>query len=514
MQLSESLLKENRVKIAEVPSSAVFELPERVLQFGTGVLLRGLPDYFIDKANKQGLFNGRVLVVKSTDNGDTAAFEDQNNLFTLCVGGIMDGEHVEEYIVNAAISRVVSARNQWDELLQAAGNPDMKIVISNTTEVGITLMEDNIHAHPPMSFPGKLLAFLYRRYKIFHGDPERGMVIVPTELIPENGTKLEAIVTELAHQNRLDAPFIDWLEQSNDFCNSLVDRIVPGKLPATEQEAVQKKLGYTDELMIMAEPYRLWVIETRNERVRNALSFAPVDAGIVLTPDIHLYRELKVRLLNGPHTFTCGLAVLAGFTTVKEAMDNALFADCIKRLMLGEITPAITEGELTYSKGAHFSAQVLDRFRNPNIDHRWLSISMNYSSKMKMRNIPAVLKHYDKTQIVPEAMALGFAAFLLFMRCRIAEDGRYYGYVNGMGYMVQDDNAGRYAELWDTLETRGLVRTVLQDVTAWDTDLTRLPGFEEAVGRYLDQLLQEGAAAVMAKLLKKPVVAVVPVHEL
>ncbi len=231
MNLSKQTLPNIKAPGINLPAAGYFELPEKVLQFGTGVLLRGLPDYFIDKANKQDVFNGRIVVVKSTGNGATDAFAEQDGLYTQCVQGIENGKKVEEKILNASISRVLAAKSDWDEILKCAANPDMQLIISNTTEVGITLIKDNVHASPPESFPGKLLAFLYQRFKVFQGDSSKGMVVVPTELIPDNGKKLEAIVLELAHQNGLETAFLDWLETHNYFCNSLVDRIVPGKLP-------------------------------------------------------------------------------------------------------------------------------------------------------------------------------------------------------------------------------------------------------------------------------------------
>ena len=222
MLLSKFNLKNINTGRVAVPDEALFDLPEKVLQFGTGVLLRGLPDYFIDKANKQGIFNGRIVVVKSTDGGDAAAFEKQDGLYTICVRGIEGGNKHEENIVCSSISRVLSAKNEWNKILECAHNPQMKIIISNTTEVGIELVQDDIRRYPPVSFPGKLLAFLYERYKAFAGSRQSGMVIIPTELIVDNGKKLESIVTELAYLNALEESFIDWLETSNTFCNSLV----------------------------------------------------------------------------------------------------------------------------------------------------------------------------------------------------------------------------------------------------------------------------------------------------
>lgn len=486
----------------EVPQAGALRFPEKVLQFGTGVLLRGLPDYFIDKANKQNVFQGRVLVVKSTANGGTDAFAEQDHLYTQCIKGIENGQLVEENIVNASISRVLSAKSDWDEILEAAANPDMELVISNTTEVGIVLQKDNIHGHPPDSFPGKLLAFLYRRFRIFKGDPAKGMVIVPTELIPENGSKLESIITELAHQNALEPAFIDWLEQHNHFCNSLVDRIVPGKLPIADQQKMEQELGYTDELMIMSEVYRLWAIEAKHQRVFDVLQpLASVDEGIVLTPDIHLYRELKVRLLNGPHTFACGIAVLTGVNTVKEAMDHPLISAYIARVMEQEITPAIVGEELTKEKALDFAARILDRFRNPHIEHRWISITMNYSSKMEMRNVPAIVQYIERQGAAPQAMALGFAAFLCFMKGVEGNDGKYYGTVNGAQYVIQDDNAGLYAESWKK-GVDGVVGDVLGNETFGGSGLADALVWRDAVAYWVREIVEKGVVRAMEECVR------------
>ena len=471
MQLSKKLLIPGNDHL-QLPAAAHFSLPEKVLQFGTGVLLRGLPDYFIDKANKAGIFNGRVVVVKSTDKGGTDAFVKQDNLYTQCVQGISHGQKVEEYIVNAAISRVLSASAEWDAILACAENPDMEIIISNTTEVGITLTDDDVYAAPPKSFPGKLLAFLLRRYQ--HNG--KGMVIIPTELITDNGKKLKDIVLELAARNDLDKDFINWLKSENSFCSSLVDRIVPG--------AVSIDMGYEDELMIMSEVYSLWAIEADDPKVKDILSFARADSGVVIAPDINVFRELKLRLLNGTHTLSCGLAVLAGFDTVKDAMDDPAMLAFVSTLMKSEIAPAITDIYIREDAALRFSESVLDRFRNPYIAHKWISITMQYTSKMKMRIVPVLQKHYQRSHEVPALVALGFAAYLLFMRNKD----------------VKDDHAAYFREKWERPEPAVLVRNVLADVTLWETDLTTLKGFAHAVTVMLSALLNEGAGALIKRV--------------
>ena len=490
MNLSREHLKNITAKAVTKPADAVFSLPEKVLQFGTGVLLRGLPDYFIDKANRQGLFNGRIVVVKSTDGGDAAAFDRQDSLYTLCVRGIEDGKKVEENIICSAISRVLSARDQWQAILKLAHSPEMQIIVSNTTEVGIQLVEDDIRRNPPASFPGKLLAFLYERWKAFSGSPESGMVIVPTELIVDNGKKLKSIVKELAQMGQLEADFLAWMEKHCSFCSSLVDRIVPGKPDAATLQQLEHDLGYNDGLLSISEVYRLWAIEG-GEKVRNVLSFAKVDPGVIIKEDIEIYRELKLRLLNGTHTLSCGLAWLAGFETVKNAMDDSSFATFVADLMLKEIAPAIPY-ELPLQEARDFGLRVLDRFRNPHLQHQWLSITMQYTSKLKMRVIPVLLRHYEKHQFPPAHIALGFAAYLLFMRAQPP-------------HPVNDDKAGYFADLWHKYPAPEVATIALKDKSLWGVDLSQLHGFEGSVRLYLDDLIAKGAVATLAQLTTKAI---------
>ena len=250
-KLSADLLKQRPELL---PShEALSTLPEKILQFGTGVLLRGLPDYFVNKANQEGIFNGRIVVVKSTAGGGTDAFKNQNSLYSHTIRGIENGQQVDTTIINSAISRTINANNDWQEILKCASNPDMKIVVSNTTEVGIQYVEDDLTANPPVSFPGKLTAFLLARYQAFNGSEEAGMVIIPTELIIDNGNKLKDIILKHASTHDLDKSFIRWIEESNYFCSSLVDRIVPGKPNA---ETIIERYTYFGMRLVLHERTR------------------------------------------------------------------------------------------------------------------------------------------------------------------------------------------------------------------------------------------------------------------
>ncbi|MCC3158051.1 tagaturonate reductase [Hymenobacter sp. 15J16-1T3B] len=488
-----------------LPEAAQLALPEKVLQFGTGVLLRGLPDYLIDKANRQGIFNGRIVVVKSTDGGDINAFARQDGLYTLCIRGIEDGQQVEENVVSSAISRVLSAKSQWAEVLRCAQSPDLQVVISNTTEVGIQLVADDVRQSPPVSFPGKLLAVLYVRWKAFKGDKSKGLVIVPTELVPDNGRKLEAILLELAHRNELEAEFIDWLEAANTCCNSLVDRIVPGRPDVGAYNALTEELGYDDDLLTMSEVYRLWAIEG-DAKVRQVLSFEQADKGVIIQPDINQFRELKLRMLNGTHTLSCGLAFLSGFETVRGAMEDDVLGQFISRLMVDDLRPGIPY-KIDETVARDFARQVLDRFRNPFIEHRWLAITLNYTAKMQMRNVATLVHYAEQQKQAPQHAALGFAAYLLFMRATEQKDHTWYGELNGEQYPIQDEKAGYFADLWQRLQPAELVSVVLHNQALWNHDLTALPGFASAVTGYLQQMLEEGVYATVAKHLRSEVPA-------
>ncbi|WP_293889279.1 MULTISPECIES: tagaturonate reductase [unclassified Sphingobacterium] len=490
MLLTQHTIQTINADLVHKPTAISFSYPEKILQFGTGVLLRGLPDYFVHKANQQNLFQGRVLVVKSTASAGADAFEQQNSLYTLCIKGIEDGMEVAHYEINNAISRVLSANQHWEEILKSAENPDLEIVFSNTTEVGITMSDDNVNAMPPASFPGKLLAVLYRRFVYFNGDTNKGLTIVPTELITENGSKLKSIITALAKLNELPDSFMDWLDTANDFCNTLVDRIVPGALPSTEYAKTCELLGYEDQLMIMAEPFRLWAIESLSERVNQRLSFALADSNVLLVPSIEKYKEIKLRLLNGTHTLSCALALLSGFNTVKEAMKNYAFHQFVSSLMRDEIGPAIVSETISVSDINDFSSKVIDRFANPHLEHKWESIALNYSSKMAMRNIPLLKKWYAKHHEAPQLFALGFAAYLYFLKSE-QKDDHYIRVINGHTIELQDELAPKIYAAWANQDQ--IVHTLLSAIDLWGEDLTEFARFEETVKEKLQLIAENGA---------------------
>ena len=482
--------------------------PERVLQFGTGVLLRGLVDYQIDKANKQGLFKGSIVIAKSTG-GTTDEFAAQDNLYTVAVRGIRQGQAVSEDTVVTAVSRVLSAQTQWQDIMNLARNPSLRIIVSNTTEIGLTYVEESIFQSPPQSFPGKLTAFLYERFKNVGGSRNRGLVVIPTELVVDNGLKLRDMVERLAKHNELGKLFMKWLKFHVRFCNSLVDRIVPGKPDATIHQQLEEQLGYEDALLTMTEPYHLWAIEG-DDRVKDILSFAGANSSsIVIDEDITFYRERKLRVLNGSHTISVPLAYLLGHEIVLDMMNDPLTSQFMSDVIHKEIVPTVPAdaSELV----AEFADEVLDRFRNPNIEHLLLNITVQESAKMQSRNVATLQRYYEQFNQVPVRMALGFAAYLRFMKATREEAGAYFGEVdvNGgtLNYPIKDDRAAYYYQAWqlitpaDKASVRGFVETVCADVEFWKADLSTLPGWVDAVAGHLSAMLTDGVRPTVERAL-------------
>lgn len=471
------------------PVPATLDLPERVVQFGTGALLRGFVEYFLDAANRQGSFDGRVVMVGSTGSGRDAVLNEQDGLYTLVVRGVEGGEVRDERRVIASVSRALSARDEWGEVLACARSPEVELVFSNTTEVGIALDEgDSADLEPPRSFPGKLTRFLYERARAFDHDPARGVVVIPCELIEDNGDRLREIVLALAERWALGDRFRAWVEAAVPFCNTLVDRIVPGTPDAGTLAGLREELGYRDDLLTSSEVYRLFAIQG-DDALRARLRFADADPGIVVTPDVRPYRERKVRLLNGSHTITVPAALLCGCETVLEAVEHEQVGALLRRVMLEEIVPFLD------APGAEaFAREVLDRFANPFIRHALIDISLQQTMKMRVRVVPSILRYAGRNGRAPASLAFGFAAYLLLMRGELQERRRAAGLP-----VPADDQGARVRAYWtvhpDSIHR--LVREVCSDETLWGADLAGVPGFAEAVALHLARMDQEGGPAAL-----------------
>lgn len=483
-----------------VPEPGALDLPERAVQFGTGAFLRGFVEYFLDEARRAGAFPGRVMAIGSTGSGRADLLNEQDGLYTLVTRGLVDGEPYSDARVVGSLSRAVPSSRAWDAALECARSPDLELIFSNTTEVGITLdPDDRPDLDPPRSFPGKLTAFLHARASAYDYAPERAPVVIPCELIEDNGDRLRSIVLELARRWDLEPAFVAWVGESVVFCNTLVDRIVPGAPPDDEGARLAAQLGYRDAVLTTCEPYRLFAIEGDAD-LRARLGFADADEGVLVTQDIRPYRERKIRILNGGHTSMVPLALLAGLDTVAMAVADPAVGVFVRRAMLDEIAPLLGQED-----ASEYALQVLDRFANPFIDHALIDITLQCTTKVGVRVVPSILRHADTHGDAPPCLTLGFAAWLLWLRGDIQARRRAAGL-----RVPPDDEGAAVTERWsavDPAEPGALARfvtAVCADTGLWDTDLTRVPGFADTVTAHVHHALRGGVRSALAALLAEP----------
>lgn len=474
----------------QLPEAAQLMLPEKVVQFGTGALLHGLIDAQIDEAIRRGHYDGRVVAIGSTGSGRDQRINAQDGLFTLVVQGIDRGNPTRECRVVASVSRAISAIDNWSAVLACARNPCLEIVFSNTTEVGITFDPKDAESgdrRVPASFPGKLTAFLYERARTFAYEPDKGVVVIPCELIDDNGHQLRELVLRMARSWSLPQGFRVWIEQSVRFCNTLVDRIVPGTPPDAERDALLAELGYEDKLVITCEPYRLLVIEG-DDVLQERLRFARREVGVVITGDIAPYRQRKVRLLNGGHTALVSLALLARCETVLDAVTHPALGAFVKSLLLDEIVPY-----LDVPGARSFAREVLERFANPHIRHQLRDIALYCGAKMRVRVVPSIVAHVERTGRAPDLISLGFAAYLL-----LARGDATLALPNDE---VREELRRRWGAVKDERNIPGFVRCVTADAQLWGRDLDALDGFSSLVATQLAQLARDGAVATITARL-------------
>lgn len=468
--------------------------PERVLQFGEGNFLRGFVDYFFDKANESGKWQGKVVVVQPIAKGLTQTINEQQGLYTLYLRGSENGEKINRRRVISSVSRCIDPYEDFAAVLACAENPDLRYVVSNTTEAGIAFdpmcgFDDD----PPSSFPAKLTVFLYERYLAFAADESKGLVILSCELIDNNGRELEKCVRRYAEYWELEAPFMQWVEKACLFCSTLVDRIVTG-YPKNEAEELNRENGYEDRLLDTAEVFGLWVIEGP-AWLEKELPFCGIGEPILVTPDHSPYKMRKVRILNGAHTSMVLGAYLAGQNIVRECMEDDVIRTFMNTAIFDEIIPTLT---LPKEELEAFAASVQDRFKNPFIDHALLSIALNSTSKWKARVLPSVKGYVEKFGEIPPCLTKSLAFLIAFYSGGTYRDGVMTCRRGEETYTVQDDAfvLKFYAEhAADT--PQALVHAVLSNDAMWGEDLTQIPGFEDGVLQALRMVQKDGAYAAM-----------------
>ncbi|WP_220459926.1 tagaturonate reductase [Niallia taxi] len=459
--------------------------PERIVQFGEGNFLRGFVDWQVDRMNKHAGFRSSVAIVQPRANGTVSKLNDQDGLYTLFLQGLKNGSAISEHTVIEAVSRGIDPYKEYGEYIKLAENPELRFIFSNTTEAGIAFApDDKLTDTPQSSFPGKLTALLYHRFQYFNGSKEKGVIIIPCELIDRNGDELKKIVLQFASLWNLGGEFTNWLEEYNVFCSSLVDRIVPG-YPKDSISEITEELGYEDRLVVVGEQYHLWVIEGP-AWLKAELPVEEAGLNTLIVDDMTPFRSRKVRILNGAHTAMTPISYLCKKETVGEAMLDGQIGEFVRELIFNEIIPTL---DLPKAELTAYADEIVDRFLNPYITHYVMDISLNSISKFKTRDLPTLLEFVNRKEHLPQKLVFSLSALIYF----------YKGKRGDEQIMLRDDDSilTFFHEQWSTVDgsqssMHTFVQNVLQEKMLWEQDLSELGGLAETITNHLMMMEHTG----------------------
>ena len=460
--------------------------PERkikIMQFGEGNFLRAFVEWILQDLNDKGAISADVVVVQPMPLGRVKDIAAQDGLYTLRLEGIDKGERVKKSEIIDVIGDCVNPFTDYEKFLRYGESEDLQIIISNTTEAGIALdTTDTDFTVCPKSFPGKLLALLKRRYEKFGGAADKGLAIVPCELIDNNGDELYRVLTELAKVNNMDEKFIEWMQTANHFTSTLVDRIVPG-YPKAEIPAIREETGYIDNNVVKGEIFHLWVLK-KEPFVQKVLPADSTGLNVIFADDIKPYKQRKVKILNGSHTALVPVAYLCGIDTVGESMADPTIGKYVRDFIFDEVNPTI---DLPQDQMTAFANSVIERYRNPFIRHELMSIALNSTTKFKTRLLPTLLDYVRIFGKLPEHLIFSFAAIIEFHK----------GKRGDQDIALKDDPS--YLAFWHRLwaefdgDYLAMAKKVLSWEEAWDMDMNTIhPEIAEKVASRLEDIDKNG----------------------
>lgn len=461
-----------------LPSTTKFML------FGGGNFIRAFAGWMIDRLNQETPFEGGMMIVKPTPGRDYSALRAQDGLYHVVLNGLQDGQVIDESYLISTVTQIVHVYDEWNTFLGSAQNADLKYIISNTTESGITFLDqDQVTDAPPSSFPAKMCLWLKQRFDHFKGEASAGVVFLPCELSADNGSSLRACILKYIELWQLGAEFESWVKNSCTFCNTLVDRIVTG-YPSQNETEFHEKLGCVDQLIAVGEPYHSWVIEGASALAK-ALPFHEIDLNVKWVDDLTKYREQKVKILNGAHTSMVPTGHLAGIISVKEAIDHPELGAFIQELLQEEVWPTLAFERADLED---FTAKTMDRFRNPFLFHKLLDIALNSISKFRARLLPSLLEYYELKGACPPRITFALSSLLLMYR------GEWDG--NSIPLRDAPEVLSFCRSLWEENDDhREVIENFLAKEEYWGHDLNQLTGFADLMLHFVQAIQQDGLLA-------------------
>lgn len=465
--------------------------PDKVIQFGEGNFLRAFVDWIIWNLDKKTDFNGGVVVVQPIEKGMVDMLNSQDGLYHLNLQGIDKGKPVDSIDMIDVINRGINPYRDFDEYMKLAENPDIRFVISNTTEAGIAFDPScKLEDRPASSYPGKLTQLLYHRYRHFNGDMTKGFIIFPCELIFLNGKELKKCIGQYIDLWNLGDGFREWFEKACGVYCTLVDRIVPG-YPKDTIDQIHERIGYDDHLVVKAEIFHLWVIEAPKE-IEKEFPADKAGLNVLFVPNEAPYHARKVTLLNGPHTVLSPVGYLSGLDTVRECVEDPLIGKYVRKVMFDELLKTL---DLPENELLQFAHDVLDRFVNPYVKHFVTSIMLNSFPKYRTRDLPGLKTYLKRFGTLPQGLVLGLAGIVTY----------YKGGKRGDVEIVPADDASTIAllkDLWSTGDVRKVAEGVLGAEAIWGEDLNQVPGLADMLAEKLELIQKEGMRAAVESVVR------------
>ena len=474
------------------------ERPVRVLQFGEGNFLRGFADYMIDIANEKGQFDGDIVLIKPIEFGSLERFEKQDCLYTVSLRGIIDGKAEVKNRIITSIADTADAIGEYDKYMEYAKLDTLRFIISNTTEAGIVYDEnDRFEYTPPHTFPGKLTGFLFERFRYFEGASDKGLIMLPVELIDDNGIHLKECVLKQIDNWNLGEEFKNWVETSCVFCSTLVDRIITG-YPKGEDEKLWEEWNYRDELIVTGEPFALWVIECPKD-ISAEFPLDKAGLPVIYTDNQKPYKQRKVRILNGAHTSFVLASFLCGNDIVLQSMEDEDILKFIQKTIYDEVIPTLT---LPKKDLEDFAQAVITRFKNPYVKHALLSISLNSVSKWRARCLPSFLGYIEQKKTLPAHLTFSLAALMAFYTGSEIRDGALIGHRGEEEYKIMDDAAVlEFFAANSSKDAKEFTEEFLAREDFFGQNLNEIDGLSDAVSEYLDDIRKLGMREAIRKNL-------------
>lgn len=449
----------------------------KVVQFGEGNFLRTFVDLYFDTLNKEG-GEYKVNIVKPITFGSLENFVKQDNKYHIVLRGMKDDKAVEDVYKVDVLDNVVSPFEELEKYYSLAKDPELKLIVSNTTEAGICYNEnDDVNGFENITFPAKLTKFLFERFNAGLD----GVYMMPVELIDNNADELYKCVDKYIKLWNLPKEFKEWNDAKNFYCNTLVDRIVSGypRTPELKQHLFEL-IGKEDNLVSIGEPFGLWAVEDKGE-IAKYVKDGVHNIEVVLTKDIKYYKKRKVRVLNGSHTNLIPAGLWHGKETVYDCMTDEKLVKFLEDTLTYEIVPFVSDDVKATSV---FAESIKERFLNPYLNHLLTSIALNSISKWKARNLCSFTDYYNTNGKIPANMVKGFSYLMaIYQKITKAEDGKYYVELPTRKIEVMDDIP--YLEYF---ANGGSAIDFMKKVEVWGEDLTAYEGFENAVKTNVEKL--------------------------